>query len=102
MKKIDARWIDTPSLFIDITAVRRGGDERQNRHLGALMCRNKHHCEVYHLMLSIYSRWWVIQGGNPFPLRDSLFGGLPLKIPYAYIYLSPGRAQSSITRNYLN
>lgn len=58
--KIDARWVDTPSLFIDITAVHMDEDNRQNRHLYALMCRDRHYCELEYLVLSIYSRWQVI------------------------------------------
>ncbi|OQE17492.1 hypothetical protein PENFLA_c024G07483 [Penicillium flavigenum] len=72
LNKIDARWIDMSSgLFIDITAVRKDEAKRQNGHPEALMCKDKHHYEE----------------SDIFPLRDSLFEGVPVKIPYAYTYL---------------
>ncbi|KAI2725329.1 hypothetical protein CBS147333_6408 [Penicillium roqueforti] len=72
LNKIDARWIDMSSgLFIDITAVRKDEAKRLNGHPEALMCKDKHHYEE----------------SDIFPLRDSLFEGVPVKIPYAYTYL---------------
>ncbi|KAJ6190663.1 hypothetical protein N7519_000684, partial [Penicillium mononematosum] len=72
LNKIDARWIDTSSgLFIDITAVGKDEAKRQNGHPETLMCKDKHHYEE----------------SDIFPLRDSLFEGVPVKIPYAYTYL---------------
>ncbi|KAJ5788513.1 hypothetical protein N7457_003503 [Penicillium paradoxum] len=70
--KIDARWIDKSSgFFIDITAVYKDENMRGNGHPGALMCKDKHRYEESDL----------------FPLRDSLFEGVPVKVPYAYTYI---------------
>ncbi|CAI7620857.1 unnamed protein product [Penicillium glandicola] len=72
LNKIDARWIDLSSgLFIDITAVRKDEVKRLNGHPEALTCKDRHHYEE----------------SDIFPLRDSLFEGIPVKIPYAYTYL---------------
>jgi len=68
---IDARWIDTETgLFIDITSVRR--NVVGNGIIPAeLMCKDKH----------------GYQSGEIFPLRDSVFEGVPVKIPNAYTAL---------------
>ncbi|KAJ6080220.1 hypothetical protein N7467_009973 [Penicillium canescens] len=72
MNKIDARWIDMSSgLFIDITAVRKDENKRKNGHPEALTCKDKHHYEE----------------SDIFPLRDSTFEGVAVKIPYAYTWL---------------
>ncbi|KAJ6175646.1 hypothetical protein N7485_002560 [Penicillium canescens] len=72
MNKIDARWIDMSSgLFIDITAVRKDENKRKNGHPEALSCKDKHHYEE----------------SDIFPLRDSTFEGVAVKIPYAYTWL---------------
>ncbi|KAJ5374020.1 hypothetical protein N7517_006026 [Penicillium concentricum] len=72
LNKIDARWIDMSSgLFIDITAVRRDQAARLNGRPEALMCKDKHNYDE----------------SDIFPLRDSLFEGVPVKIPYAYTYI---------------
>ncbi|KAI5288552.1 hypothetical protein KEM54_005122 [Ascosphaera aggregata] len=69
---IDARWIDmTSGLFIDITSVRKDYEARANGEQGALMCKDYHRYKEEDL----------------FPLRDSFFEGLPVKIPYAYTKL---------------
>ncbi|KAH8700424.1 LicD family-domain-containing protein [Talaromyces proteolyticus] len=69
---IDARWIDMSSgLFIDITSVRTDDIRRQRGDLGALICKDAHR----------------YQENDIFPLRDSLFEGIPVKIPYAYTKL---------------
>ncbi|KAI5299784.1 hypothetical protein KEM55_001770 [Ascosphaera atra] len=66
---IDARWIDMSSgLFIDITSVRKDYEARAKGQKGALMCKDYHRYKEEDL----------------FPLRDSYFEGLPVKIPYAY------------------
>ncbi|KAJ6119429.1 hypothetical protein N7523_003709 [Penicillium sp. IBT 18751x] len=66
---IDARWIDMSSgLFIDITAVRKDDSKRANGQKGALMCKDRHHYEEDQI----------------FPLRQSYFEDVPVKIPYAY------------------
>ncbi|KAJ4299724.1 mannosyltransferase [Kalmusia sp. IMI 367209] len=63
---IDGRWIDTRTgLYIDITSVRRDASHPVP---GYLYCKDKHH----YLMRQI------------FPLRTSVFEGVPAKIPYAY------------------
>ncbi|KAJ5206850.1 LicD [Penicillium cf. griseofulvum] len=70
--KIDARWIDMSSgLFIDITAVRKDEASRLNGRPEALMCKDKHSYDE----------------SDIFPLRDSLFEGVPVKVPYAYTYI---------------
>lgn len=87
MNRIDIRWVDMPSgLVIDITAVRRYEDKRQNRHSDALVCKDRHHYEVDYPTLSIYSGWQVIQGGGVFPLCGGLFDSLPNKF-HALIYI---------------
>ena len=69
---IDARWIDTETgLFIDISTVRANHTARAEGIEGALMCKDKHH----YLEKDI------------FPLRDSFFEGIHVKIPYDYNYL---------------
>ncbi|KAJ5170331.1 LicD [Penicillium coprophilum] len=72
LNKIDARWIDMSSgLFIDITAVRKDEARRLNGRPEALMCKDKHNYDE----------------SDIFPLRDSFFEGVPVKIPYAYTYI---------------
>lgn len=69
---IDGRWIDMSSgLFIDITAVRKDHGKRQRGQEEALMCKDKHHYDESQI----------------FPLRDSYFEDIPVKIPYAYAEL---------------
>lgn len=69
---IDARWIDTENgLFIDISTVRVDYAERRNGKDGALMCKDKHRYLEKDL----------------FPLRDGVFEGIPVKIPYEYEWL---------------
>ncbi|KAJ5106491.1 hypothetical protein N7456_003166 [Penicillium angulare] len=81
---IDGRWIDKSSgLFIDITAVRPDDAKRQRGHLEALMCKDKHHYEE----------------SDIFPLRESYFEGVPVKIPYAYTeLLAEEYGSSSMTK----
>ncbi|CAG8262647.1 unnamed protein product [Penicillium salamii] len=72
LNKIDARWIDMSSgLFIDITAVRKDEEKRSQGNPEALTCKDKHHYDE----------------SDIFPLRESLFEGVTVKIPYAYTYL---------------
>ncbi|KAJ5157190.1 uncharacterized protein N7482_008290 [Penicillium canariense] len=69
---IDARWIDKSSgLFIDITAVRKDEGKRQRGDSEALMCKDRHH----------------YQESQIFPLRESYFEEVPVKIPYSYVEL---------------
>ncbi|KAL9130275.1 MAG: hypothetical protein Q9217_001486 [Psora testacea] len=66
---IDGRWIDVETgLFIDITAVRPMKEKAKK---GWVASKDKHEEKVRDL----------------FPLRDSLFEGLPVKIPYNYAKL---------------
>ncbi|KAF7719900.1 Uncharacterized protein PECH_004204 [Penicillium ucsense] len=69
---IDGRWIDTSSgLFIDITAVRKDDEQRQRGNTEALMCKDHHRYDESQI----------------FPLRDSYFEDVPVKVPYAYTWL---------------
>ncbi|PYH94232.1 hypothetical protein BO71DRAFT_325894 [Aspergillus ellipticus CBS 707.79] len=69
---IDARWIDTSSgLFIDITAVRKDDERRQHGTDGALMCKDGHRFDENEI----------------FPLRNSYFEDVPVKIPFEYVRL---------------
>ncbi|KAJ5586918.1 uncharacterized protein N7459_002683 [Penicillium hispanicum] len=66
---IDGRWIDMSSgLFIDITAVRKDDEKRKTGYKEALMCKDRHHYDE----------------SDIFPLRQSYFEGVPVKVPYAY------------------
>jgi len=63
---IDARWIDTSTgLYIDITAVRLNPSHPIP---GYLFCKDRHHYTMRQI----------------FPLRTSVFEGVPVKIPYSY------------------
>lgn len=69
---IDGRWIDTSSgLFIDITAVRADESRRAHGDNGALLCKDSH-------------RYYE---NDIFPLRRTVFEGVPAKVPYAYTKL---------------
>lgn len=66
---IDGRWIDTENgLFIDISTVRPDLQKRAEGIEGALMVKDRHH----YLESDI------------FPLRDSFFEGIHVKIPFEY------------------
>jgi len=66
MNIIDARWIDTSNgLFIDITGLSETDPIEQP---GVWSCKNLHHYQKTDL----------------YPMRDSVFEGVPTKIPYAY------------------
>lgn len=58
-------------LFIGITVVRKDEEARKRGRQEALMCKDKHHYEESQI----------------FPLRDSYFEDVPVKIPYAYTEL---------------
>ena len=65
---IDGRWIDMQTgLFIDITAVRVKAGTRGE----VLASKDKHEESTWDL----------------FPLRESLFEGMPVKVPYNYVEL---------------
>nr|POE62962.1 protein mnn4 [Quercus suber] len=66
---VDARWIDTDTgLFIDITTIRHDKPAEGQGPNGMLMIKDNHHY-VY---------------DDIFPLRDSIFEGCIVKIPFAY------------------
>lgn len=72
---IDARWIDTETgLFIDITTLRRDREAEVRGYKGRMYSKDKHR----------------ILEDDIFPLRDSVFEGMPVKIPYAYAELLEG------------
>lgn len=63
---IDARWIDVRNgLYVDITGLSETHADVQP---GILSCKNYHRYRTTDL----------------FPLRESMFEGVPAKIPYAY------------------
>ncbi|KAK5165904.1 mannosyltransferase [Saxophila tyrrhenica] len=66
---IDARWNDMDvGLFIDITTLRRNKTADALGTDGAMMVKDKHHY--------MYD--------DIFPLRDSVFEGVAVKVPFAY------------------
>jgi hypothetical protein len=66
MNIIDARWIDMENgLFIDITGL---SETHPDIKPGVWSCKNEHHYRVRDL----------------YPMRDSLFEGVPARVPYAY------------------
>ncbi|KAF2708051.1 hypothetical protein K504DRAFT_382262 [Pleomassaria siparia CBS 279.74] len=66
---IDARWIDMATgLFIDITALRKDVAAEKAGVPGRMLCKDRHH----YLSTDI------------FPLRESMFEGTPVRVPYAY------------------
>jgi hypothetical protein len=66
MNIIDARWIDTENgLFIDITGLSEAHPDTEP---GVWSCKNEHHYSLQDL----------------YPMRESLFEGVPAKVPYAY------------------
>jgi hypothetical protein len=90
---IDARWIDTSSgVFIDITAVHADEARRLRGSPGALICKDTHRYEVSpptgpfneHCLLNGLQG---IQEDDLFPLRDSLFEGIPVKVPHDFTKL---------------
>lgn len=69
---IDARWIDmSTGLFIDITALRYVHAAEDEGQKGWMMCKDRH----------------TYLEKDIFPLRDSIFEDVPVKIPYAYAAL---------------
>ncbi|KKY18028.1 putative mannosylphosphorylation protein [Phaeomoniella chlamydospora] len=72
LNMIDARWIDTDSgLFIDISTVRKNYTAIEEGIEDALMVKDRHH----------------YRGKELFPLRDSFFEGIHVKIPFDYSWL---------------
>lgn len=66
MNIIDARWIDTTNgLYIDITGL---SELRPNEEPGVWKCKNDHAYRTTDL----------------YPMRESVYEGVPAKIPYAY------------------
>lgn len=69
LNMIDARWVDTETgLFIDITTLRRNETAEALGIKGAMMCKDRHHYMF----------------DDIFPLRESVFEGIQVKVPYAY------------------
>lgn len=81
---IDARWIDIDTgLFIDITTLRRNATAEAEGDLGAMMCKDGH---------GYYE-------DDIFPLRASVFEGMPVKVPNAYAsLLEEEYGRSSLTQ----
>ena len=72
LNMIDARWIDMDSgLFIDITTLRPNRTAEALGKHGLMMCKDKH----WFWEKSIY------------PLRDTVFENIPVKVPHAYTEL---------------
>jgi hypothetical protein len=66
MNVIDARWIDVRNgLFIDITGL---SETKPETDPGVWSCKNYHRYRTSDL----------------YPMRESIFEGVPAKIPYAY------------------
>lgn len=66
---IDARWVDMETgLFIDVTTLRRNTTAEPWGFTGAMMCKDKHNY--------LYD--------DIFPLRESFFENVPVRIPFAY------------------
>ena len=66
---IDARWIDTDTgVFIDITTLRTNHTAQASGVERAVMVKDKHHYKY----------------DDIYPLRNSLFEGIPVKVPFAY------------------
>ena len=66
---IDARWIDTESgLFIDITTLRVDREHEPEGSVPDMYCKDKHRYRYKDI----------------FPLRQSEFESVPVKVPYAY------------------
>jgi hypothetical protein len=77
---IDARWIDTKhGLYIDITGLSEVYPEQKP---GIWSCKNFHDYRVRDL----------------YPMRESIFEGVPARIPYAYdqILIEEYRAQALV------
>ncbi|KAM0714532.1 hypothetical protein Q7P37_009828 [Cladosporium fusiforme] len=67
--KIDARWLDmTTGLYVDITVLRWDREGQLRGKQGAVMCKDKHQ----------YTHKDI------FPLRYSVFEGMPASIPFAF------------------
>ena len=79
---IDARWIDMRSgLFIDITTARYHKNHPQGENV--LVCKDGHQYKVCNLNF----RDGANRRGQDtyiFPLWDTVFEGVPVKIPFAY------------------
>ena len=81
---IDARWIDVRNgLYIDITGLTETHPDVQP---GVWSCKNYHRYRTMDL----------------YPLRDSMFEGVPARIPYAYdsILTEEYRAEALVSTNF--
>jgi hypothetical protein len=67
--KIDGRWLDMASgLYVDITTLRRDEQDEAKGIEGAVMCKDGHRYKHKDI----------------FPLRDTIFEGMPASVPFAY------------------
>jgi phosphorylcholine metabolism protein LicD len=84
LNSIDARWIDMDAgLFIDITTLRPNTTAEAQGIKGMMMCKDKHH----------------YRHKDIFPLRDTVFENILVKIPYAYAdLLEEEYGPASLTR----
>ena len=81
---IDARWIDVRNgLYIDITGLTETHPDVQP---GIWSCKNYHRYRT----------------GDLYPLRNSMFEGVPAKIPYAYdsILTEEYRAEALVSTDF--
>jgi hypothetical protein len=66
---IDARWIDTDTgVFIDITTLRTNHTAQASGIEGAMVVKDEHRYRY----------------DDIYPLRNSVFEGIPVKVPFAY------------------
>lgn len=81
---IDARWIDMQSgLYIDITAARYNVTHEQGE--GILYDKHGHEFRVSSLVPTIGEHYAeVVKDTYLYPLRDTTFEGVPVKIPFRY------------------
>ena len=86
---IDARWVDMDTgLFIDITTVRRN---LTHEFEGVMSCKDGHD---FYVRLTCYpadvirhraNTAFTMQESDLFPLRESVFEEMPVRVPFAYI-----------------
>ncbi|KAF2397145.1 hypothetical protein EJ06DRAFT_162688 [Trichodelitschia bisporula] len=84
MNIIDARWIDTRNgLYIDITGL---SETKPDEQPGIWSCKNYHHYQTKDL----------------YPMRESVYEGVPALIPYAYekILVEEYKEKALVVTNY--
>jgi hypothetical protein len=98
---IEVRWIDMDTgIFVDITIVRPDEEARAKGVEGALMVKDGHR---YNVRVPPARRETDAdptgQETDLFPLRDSVFEGVPAKIPNQYAWLLEKEySKASLTR----